>query len=118
MVPYKTPNKRFVRVVPWLLTGIRVRKVSLIQKQERGATFTKDLNLCASLRKHLDFREHLLRQTPRERFKKHRCLFMSVRKMFTNAPFSSNKLTGEKGTHEILIRIFSLCVFSQGPVFC
>ena len=37
---------------------------------------------------------------------------------FTNAPFSSNKLKGEKGSNDVLVRIFSWCVFSQGPLFC
>ena len=38
----------------------------VIPKPERGATFWKDLNLCASLRKHLDF-VSTLAQTLRER---------------------------------------------------
>ena len=37
---------------------------------------------------------------------------------FTNAPYSSNKLKGEKGSNDVLVRIFSWCVFSQGPLFC
>ena len=39
------------------------QKVLVIPKQERGATFGKYLNSCASLRKHLDFVSNLAQNT-------------------------------------------------------